>query len=287
MNGYRVISMGLLALLALEITHLPVRAENPPVSASASSEEAEKIYRKAFQLMNENKMDEALAALDSLPASEAGKVPALNLRGALLVRKKDLAGAEKAFSKILELDPKSTVAKFNLGEVYFLRKDYAKARPWFQQFLAEPGNSQNALARYKIYLCELLGADPTAARKTLDSLEPTISHPFYYFAHAAMAFHEGRPEEAREYVQSAFSIYAGGLNAAFADSMIELGWLNKTEVAQVGAIDEASLRSLSSEFRPGPAQPPARSGPASFEQVLPDFMREEEKKPDAKPDSQP
>lgn len=252
-------------------------ADAPP------SEATQKIYAEALQLMNQGKVKEGLAALQGLPAADAEHTAVLNLKGALLVRNRDFDGAAAAFGKILERDPKNTVAKFNLGEVNFLRKDYAKARELFRAFLGEPGNSQNALGRYKVFLSELLGADPASARKTLRELEPTISHPFYYFAHAAVEFHEGRPEAAREYIQSAFGIYPGGLNAAFADSMVELGWLKPEEIAQIGAIDAAALESLSSEFRPeaGALPPPSPVGaPApqtGFENLLPDFAREQEK----------
>jgi tetratricopeptide (TPR) repeat protein len=256
-------------------------AETPP------SEAMQAVYAEALQLMNQGKIDDALAKLASGPAAEGDHSAVLNLKGALHVRKKDYPTAAAAFGKILEKSPNNAVARFNLGEVHFLQKNYPKAKEFFGQFLKEPGNSQNALARYKIFLCDLLGADPAAATQTLKGLEPTISHPFYYYANAASAFKAGRESAAREYIQSAFGIYPGGLNAAFADSLVELGWLKQEEIAQIGAIDSAALQSLSSEFRPEAAAPgagaPAAPDALGFENVLPDFAREKPPAPSVQP----
>jgi tetratricopeptide (TPR) repeat protein len=266
------------AASAIAETTPPAAAEPPPSAV------VQQIYGEAIALMNENKLDDALAKLDTIPTTEAAHTATLNLRGALHVRKKNYPAAQAAFAQILEKDPKNSIGLFNAAEVHFLKKEYPKAREFFTAFLQQPGNSQNALGRYKIFLSELLGADKTAALKTLASLEPTISHPFYYFAHAADEFQRGQDDKAREYIQSAFSIYPGGLNAAFADSFVELGWLKPEEIAQIGTIDSTALQSLSTEFKPttgaAAASAPATAG---FENLLPDFAREKETPPPAKP----
>jgi|GEM_PF-754432 len=274
-------------LLFSVLAPAPLHAQTAPADANPPAEvppsaEGQAVYAEALQLMNQGKVDEALAKLAAMPAADASHSAVLNLKGALSVRKKDYPAAAAAFGKILEANPKNTIAHFNLGEVHFLQKDYPKAKALFTRFLQEPGNSQNALGRYKVFLCDLLGADPSAAAKTLADLEPTISHPFYYFANAAQAFKTGQADKAREYIQSAFGIYPGGLNAAFADSMVELGWLKPEEIAQIGAIDSAALQSLSSEFRPEKAGPtPEPAAPTGFENLLPDFAREPKPAPPA------
>jgi tetratricopeptide (TPR) repeat protein len=247
------------------LTPFPASAETPP----APSIESQRLYSEAIGLMNEGNMDSSLKKVDEMLAKEPDNLAGLNLRGAVLVRKKDYEAAEASFARILAIDSKNSVAHFNLAEVSFLRKDYAKAKGHFTHFMEVKGNEQNALGRYKIFLCDLLGSDPSPAMKLLETLEPTISNPLYYFAHAAAEFKQQRPEKGREFIQSAFGIYPGGMNAAFADSMVELGWIKQEEVASVGAIDASALNSLSTEFQPAKdAGPPTSLG---FENVLPDF----------------
>lgn len=263
-----------LFLFAFLLCPSPGRAQTP----ENPSPESQQLYASALNLMSQGDMEGSLKKIDALLAKEPNNVPALNLRGAVLVRNKNFDEAEKAFSRILEKDPKNTIAMFNLAEVSFLRKDYAKARGNFVRFTEQPGNEQNPLSRYKVFLCDLLEVDPPAAVKTMESLEPTISNPFYYFARAAVEFKQHHNDKGREYVKSAFEIYPVSTNAAFADSLVALGWLKQEEVATVGAIDAASLNSLSKEFHP---EKPATSAPSiGFENILPDFATGGGKKKD-------
>jgi tetratricopeptide (TPR) repeat protein len=255
---------GAISLLFL-LTPFTASAQSTP----APSAESQRLYGEAIGLMNQGNMDASLKKVDELLVKEPDNMAGLNLRGAVLVRKKDYEGAEASFGRILAIDSQNSVAHFNLAEVSFLRKDYAKAKVHFSHFMGVKGNEQNALGRYKIFLCDLLGTDPSPAMTLLETLEPTISNPFYYFAHAAAEFKQQRPEKGREFIKSAFGIYPGGMNAAFADSLVELGWVNQEEVASIGAIDASALNSLSTEFQPDKdAGPPTSLG---FENVLPDF----------------
>jgi tetratricopeptide (TPR) repeat protein len=280
---FRTLGVWVFVFLA-GMTLTPLAMAQTEAAEAPLSEAMQAVYNETLQLMSQGKFDEALAKLASGPASDAEHSVVLNLKGALQVRKKNYSEAAAQFAKVLEKSPNNAVACFNLGEVHFLQKDYAKAKELFGRFLKEPGNSQNALARYKIFLCDLLGVDPAAAAQTLKELEPTITHPFYYYAHAATEFKAGRENEAREYIQSAFEIYPVGLNATFADSLIELGWLRREEIAQVNMIDLGALQSLSEEFRAeavlsGADAPP----PPDFESMLPDFAREKEPAPAEQP----
>lgn len=268
--------LSLLILLATTpLTAQEAAPESQPPAVAPPSPEGQRIYSETLQLINQNQLEKALAKLASIPESDATHPEVLNLKGALLVRKKDYAAAAATFGKILENNPNNALAHFNLGEVHYLQKDYVKAKSLFNRFLQYPGNSQNALARYKVFLCDLLGVDPSAAALTLSELEPTISHPFFYFAHAAQEFKNGQPEKAREYIQSALNIYPRGLNTAFADSMVELGWLKPEEVGQITEMDAATLQSLSNEFRPKQTTPDTSSSSSpGFENILPDFFHE-------------
>lgn len=269
-------------LVLAQATPSAAPAAGQPAAPPPPSAEAQTAYQEALQLMNGGAVKEALTRLETITGVDAAHPAILNLRGALQVRNRELAAAAASFGAILEKEPSNGIALFNLGEVHFLQRDYAKSKSFFTRFMELTGNGDNALGRYKIFLCELKGGNAAAADKILAGLEPTISHPFYYFAHAAADFHRGKEDSARDYIRSAFGIYAGGLNAAFADSLVELGYLKPEEIAQIGAIDAAALQSLSQEFRPGDGGPGGEKLVAPvFEDLLPEFARE--KKDEAAP----
>lgn len=240
----RVIRLG---IVVLGVGLLSAWSQETPPATPQYTEAFSKAYAGAVEAFNRNDFEASLAKLDEADKAQPGVSQTLNLRGALFVRMKKLPEAEAAFKKLMETDPKDPIPVFNLGEVYFLQKNYGEGKKMFQKFLAMPDNSQNALGLYKVFLCEVMLGNSTEVAKSLESLRPSVSNPFYYFANAAEAFKKGKPEDGRGFVKSAFAIYAGGLNAAFADSFIELGWLTQDEVGQIGAVDAAQLKSLSQD----------------------------------------
>lgn len=244
--------------------------ESPP------SAEYQGKYRKAIELFNEAKYEETLSLLEQAVALEPQQTSAYNLIGAALVKLKRFDEAGAVFRKILSVQPDNAIAMFNFGESLFLAKKYPEAKQQFQAYLNTEGNKTNALARFKIILCDLLGGNEAEARQNVAKLRPTISHPLEYYGRAAVMFHDGNEEEAREYLQSAFQIYPGGMNLVFADSLVELGWLKRDEVAQIGAVNAAALQSLSSEFQPDTGNEDTGGTLDSFESLLPSLGGEEE-----------
>jgi tetratricopeptide (TPR) repeat protein len=248
-----VIRLGLVFfILGLESGSSQTSPEKPV--PAKHSEAFEKGWKEAVEAFNRNDFTTALSKLDEVDKAEPVVSQTLNLRGAVLVRMKKLEEAAVAFQKLADLDTKDPIAVFNLGEVYFLQAKYAESKKQFQKFLATPENTNNALGRYKVFLCDLMLENNSEVQKTVDSLRPTISNPFYYFANAAVAYKKGDKDAGRGFVQSAFGIYAPGLSSAFADSFIALNWLTEEEVGQVGAVDANALKSLSQEFNPNAPQ---------------------------------
>ncbi|MGF1677972.1 MAG: tetratricopeptide repeat protein [Candidatus Methylacidiphilales bacterium] len=223
-----------------------LKAQNTP----APSPEYQAAYGKAIEAFNEQRLEDTLKHLDEAERFSPGEISSLNLKGAVLVRQKKIDEAAEAFKQILVRQPDNAIAMFNYGEALFLSKKYTEAKEQFIKFMKAPNNNNNALARFKVILCDLLGGNEAEARKTVEALRPTISHPLEYFGRAAILFHQKNDAGAREYLQSAFNIYNPGMNLAFADSFVEIGWLGREEVAQIGAVDATSLQSLSQEFQP-------------------------------------
>ncbi|NJK90675.1 MAG: tetratricopeptide repeat protein [Blastochloris sp.] len=243
------------------------------------SEAFKEAYGAAINHFNQNQLDEALKKLEEAEKLQSGLSETLNLRGAILVRMKKLEEAAATFQKLVQQDPKNPIPVFNLGESFFLQKKYAESKKHFQAFLAMPDTSTNALGQYKVFLCDLMLGNKAEVDKTINSLRPSPVSPLYYFVNSAVNFKAGNTEEARGYVASAFNIYPGGMNSAFADSFIELGWLTQEEVGQVGVVDAAALKSLSQENAPSQAtNAGGASGPLSLDALLPDLDGKSPKK---------
>ncbi|MDR1190589.1 MAG: tetratricopeptide repeat protein [Verrucomicrobiales bacterium] len=191
---------------------------------AADSDPYRQSYLAAEQAFVQNDFDTALRRLDAAEQLQPGTAMVLNLRGAVYVRLKKYDEAQKVFANLHRQDPDNMMALFNLGETYFLQKDYAGALKYFQSFV-EKNPAQKSLGVYKVFLCELMtGRDP-AAKSILAKTAATPDNPLYFYLNAAWQFKLGQPADARGYLQSAFQIYSGQVNAAYVDSLIELGYV--------------------------------------------------------------
>lgn len=226
----------------------PTRTDDLP----ADPEEKYKVtYVRAAQAFSRNDLENAIKFLEIAEQSKPGQANTANLRGAIYTRQRDWAKAQAAFEEALKLQPDLPMAQFNLGEVLFLNNKYKEARERFQLFL----NSQprNDLGLYKIYLCDLLGADKAKAESFLSSLQPNPSSPIYYFSKAAESFVNGDKPAAMEFVASAYRIYPPDANATFADSLVEKGYLTGEQAEKIPEEDGkpkiSELRALLPEVK--------------------------------------
>ena len=206
-------------------------------------------YIRAAQAFSRNDLENAIKFLDLAEQAKPGQANTANLRGAIYTRQRDWPKAQAAFEEALKLQPDLPMAQFNLGEVLFLNGKYPEARERFQIFL----NSQpkNDLGLYKIYLCDLLGANPAKAQEFLNSLEPSPLSPIYYFSKAAEAFVKGNKVVAMEFVGSAYRIYPPDANATFADSLVEKGYLTGEQAEKIPEEDGKSKISELQTLLPG------------------------------------
>ncbi|MEM6884700.1 MAG: tetratricopeptide repeat protein [Verrucomicrobiota bacterium] len=243
--------------------------------AAEPTKEYIELYAKAKAEFDGENYQESLKILEEAIALEPQLVHSYNLKGAVLVKLDEYDQAAETFQQVLAIQPENVIANYNMGESFFLAEKYSQAKEQFQVYLNSEGNQTNALARYKVILCDLLGGNESAARKAVEELRPTISHPLQYYGRAAIHFHAGEEEEARSYLKSAFNIYPAGLNLAFSSSFLELGWLKEGEVAEVGAVHAAGLQSLSTEFHPEIEKDDSGALREKFESLLPSLGGDE------------
>src|SRR5438552_8288187 len=139
--------------------------------------------------------------------------------------------AEAALQDAARIDPKFWNARFNLAEIPFLRKDWPEARKRFEQLLSS-GESDLAkeasqLIQYKILLTYLLEGKGNMVDSILAKLELSPDTPAVDYVKAAVALQQKNQKEAKDWVTAAEKNFSPQLNKLFAESLYEVGWLEK------------------------------------------------------------
>ena len=193
--------------------------------------ELESMYDKAFREFNANNYPQALKELDAIDARQPDLAESQNLRGVILMRQADYDQAEVALQKALATDPKFWNARFNLAEIPFLRKDWAEARKRFDALLqgnaAELQGEAAQLIQYKILLTYLLQGNENMVDSILAKFELSPDTPAVNYSNAAIALQHKNEKEAKDLLATAEKNFSPQLNKLFAESLYEVGWLQK------------------------------------------------------------
>ncbi len=193
--------------------------------------ELEAMYNKAFREFSAANYDQALKELDAIDARQPDLAESQNLRGVILMRQAQYDQAEAALQKALATDPKFWNARFNLAEIPFLRKDWAEARKRFEGLL-QSGTSElqgdaAQLIQYKILLTYLLEGKENMVDSIMAKFELTPDTPAVAYSNAAVAFQHKNEKEAKDLIAGAEKKFSPALNKLFAESLYEVGWMQK------------------------------------------------------------
>ena len=202
-------------------------------------------FEQAQQALQQHDFAAAQQFIDDADASDPNQVPILNLRGEILMEQKQFDEAEAAFKKASKIDPKFREAQYNLAQIPFKKRDYAKARERFETlFQQTPGGDKNQAAqiiKFKIYMTLLLEDKESRAQKMMEEFQFTGDTPALYYAQAAWEFKHNNPNKATDWIASAKKIYSPALNNLFADAFYDLGWVQGPAiVASVAPATEAA-----------------------------------------------
>lgn len=237
------------ARASLPLTTAAERTEKGKALARSKFEQAQQALRQRDFATARKLVDEADQAQPNQPAT-------LNLRGEILMEQKQFDEAEAAFKKAAKLDPKFREAQYNLAQVPFKKKDYAKARERFEALLERtPGGDKNQAAelmKFKIYMTLLLEGKESRAKAMMEQFQFTGDTPALYYAQAAWEFKHNNPEKAADWTASATKIYSPALNSVFADAFYDVGWMQSPQppAAPEPALDTASAIAAQAEGSP-------------------------------------
>ncbi|MEM9444972.1 MAG: tetratricopeptide repeat protein [Verrucomicrobiota bacterium] len=197
-----------------------------------ASNQADRLIQQARQDIRKQNFSSALETLNQAIGIAPNHATAYDLKGATLTRmgKDDPIFYDKAiasYEKLVSLRPDSElVAAFNIGECYFLKKDYDKAIIQFQKFSASPiAKEVDDLLKLKLFLCHLISDNKVYVSKALENAVPSAQSSFYYYANSAKYYHEGNKDKAKGYFNSAAGIYPPSIHRTMADSLVELEWI--------------------------------------------------------------
>src|SRR6184192_1035775 len=229
-NRYRMRFWGMAAIAALVLgffATIAVAADN----VAPTKSELEEMYNAAYRAFDAKKFSEALKQLDAIDARQPDLAASKNLRGVILMRQGNYDQAESALQEAARIDPKFWNARFNLEEIPFLKKDWAEARKRFEQLLSN-GESDLAkeasqLIHYKILLTYLLEGNGNMVDSILAKLELTPDTPAVNYVKAAVALQQKNEKEAKDWISAAEKNFSPQLNKLFAESLYEVGWLEK------------------------------------------------------------
>src|SRR6266571_4596350 len=89
-------------------------------------------FEQAQQALRQRDFGTAGKLVDEADQADPNQPTTLNLRGEILMEQKQFDEAEAAFKRAAKLDPKFREAQYNLAQIPFKKKDYAKARERFE-----------------------------------------------------------------------------------------------------------------------------------------------------------
>src|ERR1041385_4603112 len=210
-------------------------------NVAPSKSELEAMYSKAFRDFDTGNFPQALKELDDIDARQPDLAESQNLRGVILMREGIYDKAEAALQEALRIDPKFWNARFNLAEIPFLKKDWLEARNRFQDMLSsnasELQGEATQLIQYKILLTYLLEGKENMVDSILAKFELSPDTPAVHYSNAAIALQQKNTQEARDWMAQAEKNFSPALNKLFAESLYEVGWLQKTAGQQRAALE--------------------------------------------------
>src|SRR5438128_2441105 len=241
------------------------RPSLPLMTAAERSEKTKAVARSKFeqsqQALRQRDFATALKLIDEADKADQNQAATLNLRGEILMQQQQFEDAEAAFKKAARLDPKFREAQYNLAQVPFKKKDYAKARERFQALYERtPGGDKNQAAeliKFKIYMTLLLEGKESRAHATMEEFQFTGDTPALYYAQAAWEYKHNNAEKAADWTSSANKIYSPALNNIFADPFYDVGWVQRPEGSTAPAVAFDTSNVGASQTESGPAVEPS------------------------------
>jgi len=204
--------------------------------------------KEAGRLFNQKRIIEALNELAEAQRIFPNDPGALNMVGACHVEFRNFDKARTAFEEALKLqgeylqsvkilngEARALRIKpvlnilFNLVEMDFVTNQWADCLGRIEGLLPDMDPSDLTMIRlleFKYLLCKLKLGKTEEARSLSKKYDFRDDYPYYYYANAAMAYHDEKEAEAERWRASARRVFRRPSTlAAWEDTMIEIGFV--------------------------------------------------------------
>jgi predicted Zn-dependent protease len=194
-----------------------------------SRKEFVKHLGEANRIFQQKRIFETLEELDKATKIFKDSPEIHNLRGSCFVEMRAFDKALAEFQSAAALSKDNPSIEFNIGEVYFVTKEWQKAHDLFEKImklLPENNVALGRLVEFKILLCKKkLGKNEevTILAEKYDFLDDS---PFYYYAKAALAYDDKDLIKAEEWLATAGRIFQDpNVLAPWQDTLVEYGYI--------------------------------------------------------------
>ncbi len=176
----------------------------------------------------QEKFDNALAALDRLDKSSAPSTNSLDLRGCIYMEQQKFDEARKAFEAAHEARPEVFAPRLHVGDLLLRQKKFADARAIYQGLQKETNILMSSeRVRFGVLLTYLGEHDEANARKAFQAITFPTETPSYYYAQAAWAFAHNKKSEGQDWIDKAKNVFTPEAPLWFGQRLYDLGWLKK------------------------------------------------------------
>ena len=190
-------------------------------------------FRRANYLFQQKRIFESLEAVEELEAIYSKNPASLTLRGACYVEFRAFDKARMCFAKALKSTPDNFNVRFNLAEIEFVTKNYAKSLEILDTLLQEAGDTgakstMIPLINFKILLCKIKTDDIGGAEGIVAKTDFLDDSPLFYYGKAALEYANDNGVGAETWLARAGRIFRtddGGLLAPWQDTLIEFGYI--------------------------------------------------------------
>jgi tetratricopeptide (TPR) repeat protein len=197
---------------------------------------------EANRLFQQKRIFETLNMLNKADAIFTDSPETLNVRGACYVEIRAFDKAMAAFEQALKLAPGNPSVMFNIGEVYFVTKDWQKANDMLEKVLKDIPAAQTPLARlveFKILLCKKKLGMKEEAEAMAKKFDMDDDSPYFCYAQAAIAYDEKKLIEAEEWLARAGRIFQNpDVLAPWQDTLVEFGYIKSFYGNDIGSDEE-------------------------------------------------
>lgn len=188
-----------------------------------------KLFHEANRLFSQKRIFEALDTVEQARKVFPASPEAHNLKGSCYVEMRAFDKALASFQEAATLTTRTTNILFNIGEVYFVTKQWQKSMDTFQQVLKSlPANdiTMGRLAEFKILLCKIKLERVDEAKTLANKYDFLDDSPYYYFSQAAIEYHAGRLSEAEQWLARAARIFRSQeILSPWHDTLVEFGYI--------------------------------------------------------------